>query len=202
MQSQNPAWAKEKEKKRKKDSSYRRGLVQRVWGRVVDRSIWKRLLPKPAAHSFYQKQFTLRYPSSLSWSWHMNNPPLQARKLTTVKVSHLPRVKQAANGKGLVSMLLKPVDSLSWLNWFSYNCPGRPWCSSIAHLFKAPWLIQGHVLKTKRTLMWQHGCCPGFRKTVQSDLSFVIHWLGKQKRTGVIWLSLTYIALASVWNHH
>lgn len=60
-------------------------------------------------------------------------------------------------------------------------------------LFKAPWLTQGHVLKTTRALMWQYGCCTGFRANVQSELAFVIHRLENQMRTGAIWLSLTYL---------
>lgn len=63
-------------------------------------------------------------------------------------------------------------------------------------LFKAPWLTQGHVLKTTRALMWQYGCCTGFRATVQSDLAFVIHRLENQMRNGAIWLSLPYLSFS------
>lgn len=45
----------------------------------------------------------------------IKNPPLQARKVATGKVSHLPRAKQVTKGNSLVSTLLEPVDSLPWL---------------------------------------------------------------------------------------
>lgn len=45
----------------------------------------------------------------------IKNPPLQARKVATGKVSHLPRAKQVTKGNSLVSTLLEPVDSLLWL---------------------------------------------------------------------------------------